>query len=116
MVRARTNFDGKAVGYTAAVAKLASGVIHLVALARIPGLMPNMSDDHLWSRAVRPALHHAALATLDCLAQGRRWPASAASSSPRAMVRRSACWGPDPRHWMKSSPRGVRDRRLAMAG
>ncbi len=49
MVRAHCDFDGKPVSYSAAVAKLAPGVIHLVALARIPGLMPNMSDDHLWT-------------------------------------------------------------------
>ena len=49
MLKARTTSDGKPVTYTAALARLATGVIHLVALARIPGLMPNMSDDHLWA-------------------------------------------------------------------
>ena len=34
--------------------KLAPGVIHLVALAKIPGLMPNMSDDHLWAELTGP--------------------------------------------------------------
>ncbi len=54
MLKARIAFDGKPVTYTAAVAKLAPGVIHLVALARIPGLMPNMSDDHLWTELASP--------------------------------------------------------------
>ena len=54
MLKARTAFDGKPVTYHAAVAKLAPGVIHLVALARIPGLMPNMSDDHLWTELSGP--------------------------------------------------------------
>jgi hypothetical protein len=54
LVRAHSDFNGKPVGYTAAVAKLAPGVIHLVALARIPGLMPNMSDDHLWAELTGP--------------------------------------------------------------
>jgi hypothetical protein len=44
----------KPVVYTAAVAKLASGVIHLVAVANVPGIMPNMSDDHLWSELTSP--------------------------------------------------------------
>lgn len=49
MVRAKITFDGKPVVYGAAVTKLAPGVIHLVALARIPGIMPDMTDDHLWA-------------------------------------------------------------------
>jgi len=54
MLRARIPFDGKPVVYSAAVAKLAPGVIHLVALAKIPGIMPNMSDDHLWAELTGP--------------------------------------------------------------
>jgi hypothetical protein len=54
MLRARLIFDGKPVTYAAAVTKLAPGVIHLVALAKIPGLMPNMSDDHLWGELISP--------------------------------------------------------------
>jgi hypothetical protein len=54
MLKARTAFDGKPVSYGAAIAKLAPGVIHLVALAKIPGLMPNMSDDHLWTELSGP--------------------------------------------------------------
>ena len=69
MLKARATFDGKPVTYHAAVMKLAPGVIHLVALASIPGLMPNMSDDHLVDRIVEPTLHHAALAGLDSLAE-----------------------------------------------
>jgi len=49
MLRARITIGGKPVTYTAVVAKLSPGVIHLVALAKIPGIMPNMSDDHLWA-------------------------------------------------------------------
>jgi hypothetical protein len=55
MLKARLALDGKPVTYTAAVTKLAPGVIHLVALAKIPGLMPNMSDDHLWAELSRPS-------------------------------------------------------------
>jgi hypothetical protein len=54
MLKARLAFDGKPVTYTAAVTKLAPGVIHLVALAKIPGLMPDMSDDHLWAELTGP--------------------------------------------------------------
>jgi hypothetical protein len=52
--KARLAFDGKPVTYTAGVSKLAAGVIHLVALAKIPGLMPNVSDDHLWAELTGP--------------------------------------------------------------
>jgi len=54
MVKARIGFDGRAAVYSAAMVKLAPGVIHMVALARIPGLMPNMSDDHLWGELTSP--------------------------------------------------------------
>ena len=54
MIKARTEFGGKTVTYGAAVAKLAPGVVHLVALAKIPGLMPSMSDDHLWTELASP--------------------------------------------------------------
>jgi hypothetical protein len=54
MAKARLAFDGKPVTYTAGVSKLAAGVIHLVALAKIPGLMPNLSDDHLWAELSGP--------------------------------------------------------------
>jgi hypothetical protein len=54
MIKARTGFGGKPVSYGAAIAKLAPGVIHLVAVAKIPGLMPNMSDDHLWTELSGP--------------------------------------------------------------
>jgi hypothetical protein len=54
MVKARITFDGKPVVYSAAMVKLAPGVIHMVALAKIPGLMPNMSDDHLWAELTGP--------------------------------------------------------------
>jgi hypothetical protein len=54
MLKARIAFDGKPVTYSAAMAKLAPGVIHLVALAKIPGLMPNISDDHLWAELSSP--------------------------------------------------------------
>ena len=54
MIKAKITLDGKPVVYKATVAKLASGVIHLVALAKIPGLMPNISDDHLWTELISP--------------------------------------------------------------
>ncbi|MGA2618472.1 MAG: hypothetical protein ABSF26_12745 [Thermoguttaceae bacterium] len=54
LLKARITFDGKPVTYTAAVSKLAPGVVHLVALAKIPGLMPDMSDDHLWAELTGP--------------------------------------------------------------
>ena len=55
IVRARSVFDGKAVGYNAVIAKLAPGVVHMVALAKLPGLMPNLSDDHLWTELSGPS-------------------------------------------------------------
>jgi len=54
MVKARVLFGGRPAVYSAAIAKLDSGVIHMVALAKIPGLMPNMSDNHLWSELTSP--------------------------------------------------------------
>jgi hypothetical protein len=54
MLKAKLGFDGKPVKYGAATMKLAPGVVHLVALAMIPGLMPNMSDDHLWTELSGP--------------------------------------------------------------
>lgn len=54
MVRANIAFDGKPVVYGAAVTKLAPGVVHLVALAKIPGIMPDMTDDHLWAELTGP--------------------------------------------------------------
>jgi hypothetical protein len=54
LLKARITQDGKPASYTAAVAKLAPGVVHLVALAKLPGLMPNMSDDHLWAELSGP--------------------------------------------------------------
>ena len=55
LVRAHDAFGGKPVSYGAAIVKLAPGVIQLVAVARIPGLMPNMSDDHLWAELSGPS-------------------------------------------------------------
>ena len=51
----KAGFEGRPVVYSAALAKLAPGVIHLVALAKIPGMMPNMSDDHLWAELTGPS-------------------------------------------------------------
>ena len=50
----RARYEDKPCSYQAAVAKLASGAVHLVALAKIPGLMPNLSDDHLWAELSGP--------------------------------------------------------------
>jgi hypothetical protein len=46
---ARASYDGKPVGYQAALARLAPGAVHLAALAKIPGMMPDMSDARLWA-------------------------------------------------------------------
>ena len=54
MVKATAGQNDRSVVYTAAAAKLASGVIHLVALAKVAGLMPNTSDDHLWAELTSP--------------------------------------------------------------
>lgn len=54
MLLAKSSFDGKPVAYRAGLARLAPGVIHLVALAKIPGMMPNVSDDHLWAELTGP--------------------------------------------------------------
>jgi hypothetical protein len=51
---ARAQWDGKPVSYGAAVAKLAPGVIHLVAIARVSGIMPCLSDQHLWAELTGP--------------------------------------------------------------
>lgn len=51
---ARAHFEEKPVTYTAAVAKLAPGAVHLVALAKVPGLMPCLSDQHLWQELTGP--------------------------------------------------------------
>ena len=45
----RAAYDGNPVGYTAALARLAPGAIHLVAMAKLPGLMPTFDDDRLWT-------------------------------------------------------------------
>jgi hypothetical protein len=46
---ARAHYDGKPTGYTASLARLAPGAIHIVALAKLPGLIPDLSDDRLWA-------------------------------------------------------------------
>jgi hypothetical protein len=45
----RVHLLGKPIGYTVSVARLAPGAIHLVALAKLPGLMPELSDEALWA-------------------------------------------------------------------
>ena len=115
MVRARTNFDGKAVGYTAAVAKLASGVIHLVALAKIPGLMPNMSDDHLWSELSGPRY------TTPLLRPWTAWLKDEMARIGGIIVAKGygaevGVLGTGPDELDDLVSRGVRDRHLAMAG
>jgi hypothetical protein len=50
----RASLNGKNTGYAVGLAKLAPGVIHLVAIAGIPGLMPNMTDAHLWQELSSP--------------------------------------------------------------
>lgn len=54
IVKARIAFGDMPAAYGAAVARLAPSVIHLVAVAKIPGLMPNISDDLLWAELAGP--------------------------------------------------------------
>jgi hypothetical protein len=54
IVKAKFTPNGIPVSYKAAVARLAPGIIHLVGVAKIPGLMPTMSDDHLWAELTGP--------------------------------------------------------------
>src|SRR5208283_547873 len=51
---ARATFDGAPVKYDAKVAKLAPGAVHIVALAKVPGLMPRLDDDCLWAELNGP--------------------------------------------------------------
>ena len=44
----RAQYESKPVAYQCAVSKLAPGAIHLVGIAKVPGLLVNMDDDHLW--------------------------------------------------------------------
>jgi hypothetical protein len=80
MLKARMLFGGKPVTYNAAVAKLAPGVIHLVALAKIPGLMPEMSDDHLWAELSGPRY------TTPLLRPWTVWPKEAMAQSGGIVV------------------------------
>jgi hypothetical protein len=50
----RSTVDGKPVGYAASVAKLAPGAVHMVAIAKVPGFMPDIQDDHLWRELSGP--------------------------------------------------------------
>jgi hypothetical protein len=86
MLKARVAFDGKPVTYSAAMAKLAPGVIHLVALAKIPGLMPNISDDHLWAELSGPRY------TTPLLRSWTAWLKEAMASSPSSPAT-FAWWG-----------------------
>lgn len=54
LLKARLTASAKGVIYRASLTKLAPGVVHLVALAQIPGLMPKLSDDHLWAELAGP--------------------------------------------------------------
>ena len=51
---ARAECDGKPVSYDAKVARLAPGAVHLVALARLPGLMPALDDARLFAELNGP--------------------------------------------------------------
>ena len=44
----RARYDDKPCGYEIRMSKLATGATHIVALAKLPGLLPNISDAHLW--------------------------------------------------------------------
>lgn len=114
LVRVHCNFDGKPVGYNAAVAKLAPGVIHLVALARIPGLMPNMSDDHLWTELSGPRY------TTPLLRSWTAWLKEAMASSGGIVVANGYASSvgvlkTEPDALDEIVSQGVRDRYLAMS-
>ena len=114
-LRARSGFDGKPVSYSAAVAKLAPGVIHLVALARIPGLMPNMSDDHLWAELSGPSY------TTPLLRSWVPWLKEAMTTGNGIVVANGfeATVGvlrTEPEALDEIVSQGVRDRHLAMCG
>ena len=105
--------DGKPVSYTAAVARLAPGVIHLVALARIPGLMPNMSDDHLWAELSGPRY------TTPLLRPWTAWLKEAMTASGGIIVATGyasdvGVLKTEPDELDKLVAQGVRDCRLAM--
>jgi hypothetical protein len=115
MVRAHHGFDGKPVGYGAAVAKLAPGVIHLVALAKIPGLMPNMSDDHLWaelsgSRYTTPLLRSWTAWLKQSMAQGGGIIVAEGYEAAVGVLKT------EPEALDEIVSQGVRDRHLALTG
>jgi len=115
MVRACYGFGGRPVSYSAAVARLAPGVIHLVALARIPGLMPNMSDDHLWAELSGPSY------TTPLLRPWIPWLKEAMTRSNGIVVANGhqATVGvlrTEPEALDEIVSHGVRDRHLAMCG
>jgi len=85
---AKAQIAGDQVKYTASVAKLDKGVVHLVAIAKIPGLIVNLSDDHLWKelqgeRYTTPMLRHwtekigKVLAKKGMLAKAEGWQTNA---------------------------------------
>ena len=51
---ARARYDEKPVSYSCAVARLAPGAVHLVAIAKIPGMMPCLDDQNLWQELSGP--------------------------------------------------------------
>ena len=115
LVRATSSFDGKPVSYTAAVAKLAPGVIHLVALAKIPGIMPNMSDDHLWTELSGPRY------TTPLLRPWTAWLKSAMAESGGIVVAEGfastvGVLKTEPEELDELVSQGVRDHRLALCG
>jgi hypothetical protein len=115
LLRARSDFDGRPVSYTAAVAKLAPGVVHLVALARIPGLMPNLSDDHLWSELSGPSY------TTPLLRRWTAWLKAAMVENGGIIVANGFAANvgvlkTEPEALDELVSQGVRDGRLAMCG
>lgn len=106
---------GRPASYTAAVAKLAPGVIHLVAVARLPGLLPNLSDDHLWAELSGPRY------TTPLLRSWTGWLKTAMAESGGIVVAQgyAASVGVlkmEPEALDDLVSQGVRDRHLALCG
>lgn len=115
MMRARSGVDDKPVGYSAFVARLAPGVIHLVALARIPGLMPNLSDDHLWAELSGPRY------TTPLLRSWIPWLKAALTANggivaAQGFASNAGVLKIEPDKLDAIVSQGVRDRHLAMCG
>ena len=90
-------------------------MIHLVALAKIPGLMPNMSDDHLWAELSGPRY------TTPLLRPWTAWLKEAMAASGGIVVAKGfasevGVLKTEPEALDELVSQGVRDSHLAMCG